>query len=302
MELELNRLDRRYAQLRVQVPGRHARLTASLAGAGQQAPVLVVAGSCDGFVLVDGYARVAALEELGRDVVDAVVLDMEEPQALILSHRLDARRRRSAMEEAWMVRELVERHGLSQRDVAGRLQRSVSWVSRRLSLVQVLPESVQQAVREGLIPAHAAGKYLVPLARANAEQCERVVSGLQGEALTDRQVERLYLGWRGADEVRRERVVDAPRLYLKADAAAQPEPSIAKGDPAAPLLSDLAGIVGICLRVRRRVRQGVLDELDTGRRSLLHKALSEARLGFESTHSRLIEELSCSTETHAQPS
>jgi hypothetical protein len=39
--------------------------------------------------------------------------------------------------------------------------RSVSWVSRRLALVELLPESIQQQVREGKPGAQLAMKYLV---------------------------------------------------------------------------------------------------------------------------------------------
>ena len=45
-------------------------------------------------------------------------------------------------------------------------------MSQRLSLVQVLPKPVQEHVRAGRIPAQAAMKYLVPLARAKRDDCE----------------------------------------------------------------------------------------------------------------------------------
>jgi hypothetical protein len=35
---------------------------------------------------------------------------------------------------------------------------------RRLALVELLPEAIQQHVREGRIPAHVAMKFLVPVA------------------------------------------------------------------------------------------------------------------------------------------
>jgi hypothetical protein len=53
-----------------------------------------------------------------------------------------------------------------------RLCRSESWVSRRFALLDVLAASAQDRVRAGTGPAHAAMKYLVPLARANQRQCE----------------------------------------------------------------------------------------------------------------------------------
>jgi ParB family transcriptional regulator, chromosome partitioning protein len=57
--------------------------------------------------------------------------------------------------------------------LAQRFDRTVSWVSRRLSLVRTLPEAIQQHVHDGHLVAHAAMKYLVPLARANAGDCLR---------------------------------------------------------------------------------------------------------------------------------
>jgi hypothetical protein len=54
-------------------------------------------------------------------------------------------------------------------ELARRFDRSVSWVSRRLALVEVLPEAIQQQVREGQILAQVALKFLVPVARQNLE-------------------------------------------------------------------------------------------------------------------------------------
>jgi ParB-like chromosome segregation protein Spo0J len=81
-----------------------------------------------------------------------------------MAHRLDEVGRRSALEEGWLLDELLSRHGLAQQELGTRLSRSRSWVSRRLSLVLVLPEVAQHAVRDGHLPAQAA-MYLVPSSR-----------------------------------------------------------------------------------------------------------------------------------------
>ena len=41
-------------------------------------------------------------------------------------------------------------------ELARRFDRSPSWVSRRLAMVQTLPESVQEHIRQGRIPVRAA--------------------------------------------------------------------------------------------------------------------------------------------------
>jgi ParB family chromosome partitioning protein len=233
------------------------------------------------FVLVDGYTRVEALRELGRDLVEAVLLDVPEAEALILAHRLEAKRRRSALEEGWLIAELTAHHGLGQRAIATRLQRSVSWVSRRLSLVKVLPESVQGAVKRGLLPPHAAMKFLAPLARANKAQCEELVAALGNEVATDRQMERIYLGWKRADGPTRERIVQQPRLYLQAEGACRAQPVVPEGDPAFPLIGDLDAIAGLARRAKRRVGEGLMHELDEPRKTLVMRSQQAARLAFD---------------------
>src|SRR3984893_9939956 len=55
---------------------RQRQLLASLASSGQQAPIIVVAipDQPDRYLVIDGYKRIAALQQLGRDTVEAVGL------------------------------------------------------------------------------------------------------------------------------------------------------------------------------------------------------------------------------------
>ena len=94
MKLEFHQLDRRYEHLRSRDRPGQRRLLASLAASGQQTPIVVVVASDkpDRYQVIDGYKRIAALEQLGRDTVEAVVWDMSESDALVLdrSMRLSA--------------------------------------------------------------------------------------------------------------------------------------------------------------------------------------------------------------------
>jgi hypothetical protein len=80
MQLEFHQLDRRWEHLRVRHPARQRRLLSSLAESGQQTPIVVVAaeGRADRYVVIDGYKRIAALAQLGRDTVDALVWPMDD--------------------------------------------------------------------------------------------------------------------------------------------------------------------------------------------------------------------------------
>ena len=167
MDLEFHQLDLRHEGLRVQRPEREKRLLASLAERGQQVPIVVVAlaDEPNRFLVIDGYKRIRALQRLARDTVRATVWDMDETEALILDRSLRTAEGETAIEQGWLLSELHRSLGLSLDDLARRFDRSVSWVSRRLTLVRELPESVQQYVRNGKIGPWAAMKYLVPIAR-----------------------------------------------------------------------------------------------------------------------------------------
>ena len=174
MRLEFHQLERRGEQLRVRRPERQRRLLASLAASGQQTPIIVVAVAeqPERYLVIDGYQRLAALEQLGRDTVEALVWPLSEAEALVLDRSLRMAERATALEEGWLLAELERRFGYGLEELARRFDRSLSWVSRRLALVELLPQSVQQQVRSGTITAHVAMKYLVPVARSRPEDCQ----------------------------------------------------------------------------------------------------------------------------------
>ena len=176
MQLEFHQLDQRWEHLRVRPAAQQRQLMASLAEAGQQTPIVVVASEDrDGrYLVIDGHKRIAALRQLGRDTVDATVWPMSAAEALLLDRSLRFSRQESALEQGWLLAEMEQRFRYSLEELARRFDRRVSWVARRLALVELLPATIQQQVREGKIAAQLAMKYLVPIARVSAEDCERM--------------------------------------------------------------------------------------------------------------------------------
>jgi hypothetical protein len=51
----------------------------------------------------DGYKRIAALEQLGRDTVEAVLWPMSEADAVLLDHSLRLSEQESALEQGWLL-------------------------------------------------------------------------------------------------------------------------------------------------------------------------------------------------------
>lgn len=256
MELELNQLDRRYQDLRIRSRDREERIAASILRHGQQSPVLVVREG-EAWVLIDGFTRWHALERLGQDLIVATALELVTSEALLLRHRLGSATRRCPLEEGWLAECLLQESELTQDGLAMRMQRSSSWLSRRLALVKVLPKSVQQAVRDGRLPSHAAATYLVPMTRVNRDHAERLVAHLAPRTATVREVERLYRGWKAATDDARERIVDHPWLFLAAEQELEREPS-GPVDAAERTRRDLEAAVGLVRRVRRVVQDGLV--------------------------------------------
>lgn len=253
MVVEVEQVERRYEGLRVIDRGRVARLAASIAEVGQRTPALVTRSG----VLVDGYHRLHALRRMGVDVMEAVELSVDGAEALVLAWQLETGRRRSALEDAWLLRELVESQGWKQSELATRLRRSKAWVSGRLGLVRALPEDVQEAVRSGRIPAQAATASLVPMCRASAEAASRMVAAVT-EALSAREVERLWRGWRSSDAEGRGRIEQQPHLFLRAEEAVMP----VAADEVSQLIGRLHGLAGLCRHVHKAVEAGVFTRVN----------------------------------------
>jgi ParB/RepB/Spo0J family partition protein len=273
MRLEFHQLERRLEHLRVRRPERERRLLASLAASGQQTPIVVVASEqAEHYLVIDGHQRIRALEQLGRDTVEAVIWLMSETEALLLDRSMRWGERETALEEGWLLVELERRFGYGQEELARRFDRSTSWVSRRMGLVELLPESVQQQVRDGAIAAQVAMKYLVPAARSRPEDCRRMAEGFARYRLSSREAGQLYAAWRTATPAVRERLLDEPRLFLKT----QRQSEKASASPAmVETERDLGVVVAIARRMNRRLA-GATVELDRPQCVETHHKIQQA--------------------------
>jgi ParB family chromosome partitioning protein len=297
MQLEFHQLDRRWEHLRVRHAARQRRLLASLADSGQQTPIVVVAaeGQADRYVVIDGYKRIVALEQLGRDTVEAVVWPMSEAAAVLLDRSLRLSEHETALEVGWLLAELERRFDYGLDELARRFDRSVSWVSRRLALAEVLPEAIQQQVREGKILAQVAMKFLVPVARQSPEDCQRMAAIFAEHHCDTRQAGQLYAAWRKGAPAIRKRILDDPELFFKTQRQAQEKAPAGTG---AELLRDLEMVVAIVNRAQRRLAGAAATELD-------HQQGKAARHQIERIQSqlrRIDEEILPEKKPHVEPS
>jgi ParB family chromosome partitioning protein len=293
MHLEFHQLDLRWEHLRVREPHRQRQLLASLAENGQQTPIVVVTPEEDRYLVIDGHKRIAALRQLGRDTVEATVWPMGEAEALLLSRSQRMSPQESALEQGWLLSEMERRFRYSLDELARRFDRSISWVSRRLALVELLPEAVQRHVREGNITAQIAMKYLVPVARVSAEDCEHMAAAFVKHRCDTRQAAQLYSAWREGSRVVRERILSEPELFLKT----QRQPQTAKPAAAEQVERDLEMALAILRRAGRRLTEA-LPEMNAAQQEQAQREIESARRELN----RMAERIGKEQESrHAEP-
>jgi ParB/RepB/Spo0J family partition protein len=313
MQLEFHQLDQRWQHLRARDPQRQRRLLASLAAAGQQTPIVVVlaedtiAGQTHPrYLVIDGHNRIAALRHLGRDTVEATVWAMSEAEALLLDRTLRLSQQETALEQGWLLLEMEQRYGYSIEELARRFDRSTTWISRRLSLVELLPEAVQQQVREGTIAAQLAMKYLAPVARVSVEDCQQMAAAFARQRWNTREAGQLYTAWREGSRLVRERILAAPELFLKTQRHG-PAPAPA-GTEAAALQRDLETAAASVQRASRRLVTA-LSEMDGKQRGQAQQKIGQARRALERMAQQMEQEKEqeqeqeqeATEETHAEP-
>lgn len=278
MELPLDCLDLRYASLRARRPVNEKRLVTSLGEMGQQCPVVVVAGNEAGrYDLIDGYKRVRGLRQIKADVVNAAVWEMSAAEALVRVYQQASGSGWNAVEEGWLVWELVRVTGLSESEAGRRLERSKGWVSGRLGLVEILPEAVLEGVRSGKIGAYTATRHLLPFARANAGDCESLAVKIVGNGFRSREVETLCRYYGSAGREGRRRMLEDPARFLKALESTQHKDAGSLSADEARCLKNLELIGNVSLGLARSLPTVVGNDTATAARERLQPAWERTR-------------------------
>jgi hypothetical protein len=175
---------------------------------------------------------------------------MPPTEALAAAYRAGSGPSYNALEEGWLIYEL---HRVGKWDlgkVAAAMRRSKSWASRRLGLVEDLPDGVLEGVRRDELGAWSAMKHLLPLARANAAACERLGIKIVEARLSSRQVALVceHFARRGVEV--RERILEDPARFLKALEASvrgSQDPALSEAENRALKQLELLGNVALGL-------------------------------------------------------
>ena len=254
-EIEIGQVILRYGHTRVHRPEIASSLMNSIERFGQRIAVITVRESDVSFVLIDGYLRVAALKRCGKDTVVAEIWQCNEQDALIRVLMKNQERRWEVLEEALLIRELMEYYQMSQPRIAQLMGRNQSWISRRIALVYALPDEILGFVQKGYISTWAATRVLVPMARAIPDHAKALAENLIKEPISTRGLMELYHHYQRSNRQLRDRIVKSPGLFLKAlhTTEQQNQTTILKQGPEGKWLKDLTVARHIFSRLTEKV-------------------------------------------------
>jgi ParB/RepB/Spo0J family partition protein len=223
-EIEHHQIELTFAHARIAAPTELKKLTALIDTHGQIVPVIVVPSAVpQHFTLIDGYLRIQALRKLRQDIIKAEIWECSEPDALLFLLANHGQRHWKAIEEAQVIRELQTKYQLSQEQISKKIGRTQSWISHRLTLIDVLQEPLIDAVIQGKVSAWSAQRVLVPIARAIPEHAENLLKYLSNHTHHTRELSEFLRHYQKSNRATREKMVMQPDLFFKSQKAMKAE-------------------------------------------------------------------------------
>ena len=127
------------------------------------------------------------------------------------------------------------------------------------------------------------------LARANRQVCLELVEAIGATRLSGRDLGILYTAYQSGNWVTRQRLLEAPLIFLKSYKEAEAPPAVEPG-PSDSLLTDLEILSATARRADRRLRAGVLRNLPEKDRQDLARLLDQSRHEIERVDEHFAEE------------
>jgi ParB family chromosome partitioning protein len=211
-EIALSEFDLSLSEVRIMNMSRILQVEKSMRLHGQLQPVVARVHD-GGYQLIDGFKRYYASETLLMETLQCRLLDIELSQAkvLLLSYNRP-HQSMEAYEEALVLQDLQDSHSLDQRSLAELTGYSRSWVSRRLSLIDKMDESVGSQIMMGVLTSSHA-RALTKLPRGNQAKVARAISNF---GLTSRQSETLADAFlKAKDEDQQHYILTHPEQVLQ---------------------------------------------------------------------------------------
>jgi len=154
LSIAMDQMDLRFLQLRSPTALAIRNMAHSIKKRGQLTPVVLV-GEEKPYILIDGFKRYWGAQSLGLESLKAILIDVDLTKAKSMMYLMNRTVRLSFIQEAMLIRELVDQDGLKQTEVAELLDHHKSWVNRRLMIIRRLAPEILEDLRMELLPPGA---------------------------------------------------------------------------------------------------------------------------------------------------
>ena len=121
-------------------------------------PLVIRPSIKGGYVVISGECELEALREIDVKKIEAVVVNCDDNiEADKLSLLLSSlRKEQSPISEGLMLKNLLQTQNYTQADIAYLVGKSVSWISKRIALIERLDESVVKLLAAKKLCCHSA--------------------------------------------------------------------------------------------------------------------------------------------------
>lgn len=153
MKIKLDKIFSNKFQVREQLDQEHLEsIAVSLKQDGQWHPIIVRPTDDGNYDLIAGHYRFAAAKKLGWNEIETSVKDTDDVESRVLALKTNLMSKSmTEIEEAKILKFLMEKDGVNQTELAKRVGKSNSWVSTRLALVLKIHEDVKNALAQNKI-------------------------------------------------------------------------------------------------------------------------------------------------------
>ena len=138
----------------------------------------------------------------------------------------------------------------------------------------------------------------MPLARANRQVCLELMEATSATRLSSRDLGILYTAYQTGNWVTRQRLLEAPLVFLKSHKEMQATPAVEPG-LSDSLLTDLEILSATARRADRRLRAGILRNVPEKERQDLARLLEQSRHEMERMAEHFAEEMDDPRSKHS---
>ena len=210
LEIECNQIDLRYESYRMRNDAVEKRLLFSIERHGIHTALQAIRSKEEQrVVLLDGFKRNRVARKLGLSQLPVeIVADDYVPGFLILL-RNGSQSPLTVLEQASFLRDLHTEFHLTFSEISRRVERSLSWVSVRINLINTMKEELRKKIVAGKFPLRSYMYTLAPFTRVKGRSADvqQFIDVTSGKDYSTRDIETLSRAFFGDDPKVKEHIL-----------------------------------------------------------------------------------------------